>query len=121
MDPVRRSVPTRPTDPLLLAVARQAARNSRWSFYGKAKAGWGNLGHVGMLDEPPGVNGPVFRKAIGSVLSTSTQKTPECGPIRFPSNALKAAFLRYRRRLPAPPNPSTGPSRLANCRHVRHR
>ena len=47
----RFSVPTRPTDPLLLAAARQGARNSRWSFYGKAKAGWGNLGHVGTLDE----------------------------------------------------------------------
>jgi hypothetical protein len=43
-------VPTRPADPLLLAAARQGARNSRWSFYGKVKAWWGNLGRVGTVD-----------------------------------------------------------------------
>jgi hypothetical protein len=36
-----------------MTAACQGARNSRWSFYGKAKAGWGNLGRVGTLDHKP--------------------------------------------------------------------
>ena len=33
---------------------------TRWSFYGKARAGWGNLGHVGTLDKRAITGGEEF-------------------------------------------------------------